>query len=399
MKKGWETKRMGEVLAILRNGVNCKQDKKGQGDRISRIESISTANFDIDKVGYTVLSKSDKEKYRLNKGDILFSHINSPIHVGKTALFNSEEEVYHGVNLLLMRPKPFLDVKYLELYLKFLFQKGYWMRLCKQSVNQASVNQQDINKVEISFPLTLQEQRRIVFSIDEAFASIGKAKANAEQNLKNARELFESYLQSVFENKNFYHLEFGKVCELVGGSQPSKKEFVYEPKEGYIRLIQVRDYRTDKFKTYIPKSLAKRFCSKDDIMIGRYGPPIFGIFKGLEGAYNVALMKAIVNEDYCNRDYFYWFLNTDKIRRFVENSSKRAVGQDGVRKELLYEYPVPVPSLKQQQSIINQLDSLNIQTQKLETIYQEKIENLGDLKKSILQKAFAGEFTEKEIAL
>ena len=199
MKQGWENKTLGDVLDVLRNGVNCKQDKKGVGDKISRIESISNADFDIDKVGFATLSKSDKEKYRLAKGDILFSHINSPIHVGKTALFNSDEEVYHGVNLLLMRPKPFLDGNYFEHFLKFIFQNGYWKGLCKQSVNQASVNQQDINKVEINFTSSLPEQQRIVAILDEAFAAIAKAKANAEQNLKNAKELFESYLQGVFD--------------------------------------------------------------------------------------------------------------------------------------------------------------------------------------------------------
>jgi type I restriction enzyme S subunit len=201
MKQGWEIKKLEEVLDVVRNGVNCKQNKNGIGDKISRIESISSAYFDINRVGYTTLSKSDKDKYRLKKGDILFSHINSPIHVGKTALFNSDDEVYHGVNLLLMRPKPLLDIKYFEHYLKFLFQNGYWLGLCKQSVNQASVNQQDINKVGITFPKSITEQKRIVAILDEAFATIAKAKANAEQNLKNARELFESYLQSVFANK------------------------------------------------------------------------------------------------------------------------------------------------------------------------------------------------------
>mgnify|MGYP002785559906 FL=1 len=135
-------------------------------------------------------------------------------------------------------------------------------------------------------------------------------------------------------------------------------------------------------------------------MIGRYGPPIFGIFKGLEGAYNVALMKAVVNEKLCTRTYFYWFLQNNKIREFVEQSSKRAVGQDGVRKELLEKYPVPVPPLKEQQTIVRQLDALRAETQKLEAVYQKKIDDLEELKKSILQKAFSGELKlEKAVAV
>jgi len=280
---------------------------------------------------------------------------------------------------------------------KFLY---YYMSSIAKKLNEMAsgatikyLSKKKFQELVVCFP-PLREQQRIVAILDECFAALEKAKANAEQNLKNAKELFESYLQGVFESGNYGNLEFGEICELVGGSQPSKEQFIYEPLEGYIRLIQVRDYRTEKFITYIPKSSAKRFCNKDDIMIGRYGPPIFGIFKGLEGAYNVALIKAIVNESLCDKDYFYWFLKNTKLREFVEQSSKRAVGQDGIRKELLEKYPVPLPSIAEQQTIVHQLDTLRAETQKLEAVYQQKLADLEELKKSILQKAFAGELTD-----
>src|SRR5690606_21036854 len=82
------------------------------------------------------------------------------------------------------------------------------------------------------------------------------------------------------------------ICDFVGGSQPEKSEFIYEAKPGYIRLIQTRDYKTDAFLTYIPENSTRKFCDEHDVMIGRYGPPIFQICRGLKGAYNVALMKA-----------------------------------------------------------------------------------------------------------
>lgn len=95
------------------------------------------------------------------------------------------------------------------------------------------------------------------------------------------------------DNKfGFASYEMEEIINFIGGSQPDKKYFEYEPSEDNIRLIQIRDYKTDNYITYIPKKLAKKFCSKEDIMIGRYGPPIFQILEGIEGAYNVALMKA-----------------------------------------------------------------------------------------------------------
>ena len=94
------------------------------------------------------------------------------------------------------------------------------------------------------------------------------------------------------EQKNKWtYPQMGEVCNFVGGSQPTKSEFIFEPREGYIRLIQIRDYKSDKNTTYIPIKKARRFCSQKDIMIGRYGPPLFQILRGLEGAYNVSRSK------------------------------------------------------------------------------------------------------------
>src|SRR5688572_8969805 len=100
----------------------------------------------------------------------------------------------------------------------------------------------------------------------------------------------------------------GEICQFEGGSQPPKSEFINEPKTGYIRLLQIRDYKSDDHMVFIPKAKAKRFCNENDIMIGRYGPPLFQILKGLKGAYNVALMKAIPNESIVSKDYMFLFL-------------------------------------------------------------------------------------------
>lgn len=181
---------------------------------------------------------------------------------------------------------------------------------------------------------------------------------------------------------------FGDVCEISGGSQPSKDNFIYEPKEGYIRLVQVRDYRTDKYITYIPKEKAKKFCTKTDIMIGRYGPPIFGIFSGIEGAYNVALMKAIPNEERLDKEYFRWFLKTSGLVRFVEKTSKRAAGQDGVRKERLYQYPVPIPPLPEQQRIVSILDQAFAAIDKAKANAEQNFKNAKELFESYLQGVF-----------
>lgn len=148
------------------------------------------------------------------------------------------------------------------------------------------------------------------------------------------------------------------ICTFVGGSQPPKKEFIHEPKEGYIRLVQIRDRLNDNFITFVPKNSVTKFCKKDDILIGRYGPPIFQIFRGFEGAYNVAIMKAIPLND-VNNDYLYYFLLRKDILEYVESMSTRTAGQTGVELDSLYEYPVKLPPKEYQIRFASILKSID----------------------------------------
>lgn len=148
--------------------------------------------------------------------------------------------------------------------------------------------------------------------------------------------------------------EAKNISELMsfsGGGQPPLSTFIYEEKEGYIRLIQTRDYRTEKYKTYIKIKDASKTCNKEDIIIGRYGPPVFQIFKGLEGAYNVALMKAIPNESIILRDYCYYFLTKPELQSYLEGLSQRSGGQTGIEVDMLKKYPFPLPPQPEQQKI------------------------------------------------
>jgi len=375
MKMGWETKALSEVLDILRNGINCKQDKKGLGQKITRIETISQAEFDFNRVGYSNLKESDKIKYKIERGDILFSHINSVVHVGKTAFYDSTEELYHGVNLLLMRPKNYILPLYLEFYLKSLFLRGYWKTICKQSVNQASVNQQDINKVLISYPKSISKQQRIVAILEESFTSIATAKENAEKNLQNARELFESYLQSVFANpgdgweekklKEIIKLEYGKP--LPG----SKRQ--------YNGIYPVYGANGEKDRTN------EFYYDKYSIIVGRKGSA--GEINFTEEKFWPLDVTYFVTYDqkkhYLN--FIYYLLTNLRLPKLAKGV------KPGINRNEVYSIDVHIPLLSEQKYIVAKLDALSVETKKLEAIYQQKLNDLEELKKSILKKAFDGE--------
>ncbi|MEQ8811093.1 MAG: restriction endonuclease subunit S [Imperialibacter sp.] len=165
-------------------------------------------------------------------------------------------------------------------------------------------------------------------------------------------------------------LTINDVCKFIGGSQPPKDTFISEPREGYIRLIQTRDYKTDSFKTYIPRTLARRFCSENDIMIGRYGPPIFQICRGLTGAYNVALLKASPKGNIVN-DYLFYYLKQNSVFEYVEKLSSRTGGQTGVDLECLKKYPITLPDLIEQKKVTSILSSLDSKIELNNRINQE----------------------------
>jgi type I restriction enzyme S subunit len=182
----------------------------------------------------------------------------------------------------------------------------------------------------------------------------------------------------------------GEVCEFIGGSQPPKSVFSKTKKADNVRLIQIRDYKSDKHVVYIPRAQARRFCDVDDVMIGRYGPPLFQILRGLEGAYNVALMKAVPDESRLSRDYLFYFLKHSSILRYIIYHSERAAGQIGLTKETLEPYPIALPSQADQQKIVETITTLETETQRLTALYEQKLASLDALKKSLLHQAFSG---------
>lgn len=165
--------------------------------------------------------------------------------------------------------------------------------------------------------------------------------------------------------KGFPCYTVGEVIDFQGGSQPDKKFFEYEASPDNIRLIQIRDYKSDKYITYIPKTMAKRFCTADDIMIGRYGPPIFQILKGIEGSFNVALMKATPKMG--NREFIRQFLKQDCLLEYLEGLSKRTAGQDGIQMDKLRAYPFPYPPMELQEqfaAFVRQVDKSKVAVKK-----------------------------------
>jgi len=238
---------------------------------------------------------------------------------------------------------------------------------------------------------SLPEQRRIVAILDEAFEGIGAAKANAEQNLLNARQVFEGRLTDLFCGRacGWPISRLGDVCNFQGGSQPPKSQFQYAPANGRVRFLQIRDFASDKNVTFIPESKKNRLCEADDIMLGRYGASVGKVLTGLAGAYNVALIKTIPDETRIHKRYLYHYLTSPAFQSPLRQIAARSA-QDGFSREDINPFPLPLPPLPDQSRAVEMLDTAEVESGRLGQQYQTKLAALDELKASLLHQAFTG---------
>jgi type I restriction enzyme, S subunit len=187
----WPTAPLGDAFEFIRNGKNVKQETSRGGLPITRIETIADGSINASRVGYAGLLEDGNERWLLERGDILFSHINSVEHIGKCALYEGQpSKLIHGMNLLALRPKqPILDPHYAYRVLSSPMFKHELQQYINKAVNQASISTTNLKSLVIPLPPP-DEQRRIA-------AILGKADA-LRRKRKRAVELVDCLTQSFY---------------------------------------------------------------------------------------------------------------------------------------------------------------------------------------------------------
>lgn len=178
------------------------------------------------------------------------------------------------------------------------------------------------------------------------------------------------------------------ICDFQGGTQPPKDEWIDQPAQGYVRMLQIRDFtQSDKnYIEYVKDTGKLKTCIEDDILIGRYGASIGKILTGLAGAYNVAIVKTIPDEKVVSKKYLYWYLNSQYFQRFISNVGSRAA-QAGFNKNDLGAAQIPLVDKERQEEICEVLEKAN----KLISLRKQQLAKLDELVKARFVEMFGDE--------
>lgn len=156
--------------------------------------------------------------------------------------------------------------------------------------------------------------------------------------------------------KSWRVLNFGKFCDIKGGNQPPKSQFIDEPRKGYVRLLQIRDLGERPVPVYIPIASARSLCKEGEILIGRYGASVGKVFWAQDGAYNVALAKFIWPDDALIARFAFLLLKSEDLQRPLVAATRSA--QAGFNKGDLAPIDFPLPPLAEQHRIVAKVDEL-----------------------------------------
>ncbi|HEY5511442.1 MAG TPA: restriction endonuclease subunit S [Prolixibacteraceae bacterium] len=400
MPKGWEIKKLGEVCEIMNGGTpDTTVPRFWDGENLwitpkdmGKLESIYVDDT-FRKITDDGLKNSSAKI--LPPNSIILS---SRAPIGHLAVNTKPISTNQGCKGLV----PHKGVGTLYLYY-FLSNSVDLLNGLGTGATFKELSGLKLGSVEIPLP-PLNEQLRIVSILDEAFAAIATAKANAEQNLKNAKYLFESYLQRVFEKKGegWEQRRVQDISKIANGYAFASKDF---QSTNTIKSIKITNVGVKEFveetDNYLPekfKGTFKEFQVKNgDIVIAltrtiiAAGLKVAVVPESYDGALiNQRVAVLVPNEKLVNRRFLYNFLTTTGVSKYVL-AHVNTLMQPNLSINDLKNLLVPCPPLTVQQSIVQNLDALSAETKRLETIYQQKLINLEELKKSVLQKAFNGE--------
>jgi type I restriction enzyme S subunit len=384
----WDSITLGEenpqALLAIRNGLTTKQNQDKGDYKVSRIETIGGGWIDETRVRFASdLKEKDVEKYRIQKGDILFSHINSDPHLGKTGFAERDyEDLLHGMNLLLIRANPeVFEAAFLNRIFQYYRDIGVFISICSRSVNQSSINQAKLKAVEVPLP-PLPEQKKIAHILSTVQRAIEAQEGIIQITTELKKALMHKLFTEGLRNEPQKQTEIGLVPESweVVELEAKAESFQYgtSVKCGYdlngkpvLRIPNVVGGHVDpadlKFGKPKKNELGKLSLESGDLLFVRTN----GVkenagrcskFNGeLADCYFASyLIRVRLDPTILNADFLNEYSRTEVGTSFLSGKSIRtADGKFNINSGTLKTMLVPVPTIEEQEEIARTLALLD----------------------------------------
>lgn len=371
----WKVKSLQDVCEKITDGTHQTPTYFPDGIVFLSSKNVTTGKIDWENIKYI----DEAQHLELHKrvapkiGDILLAKNGT---TGVAAIVDRDIVFDIYVSLAWLRPKGEITSEYLLQFINSpLAKKQFNSRL--KGIGVPNLHLKEIKEVKIPIP-PLSEQQAIVEKLDAAFALIDQAKANIEKNIQNAKELFQSKLNQIFSQKGegWEEKKFEEICILQRGFDlPAQSR-----NKGSFPLVSsngTTDYISD-FKVKGP-----------GVTTGRSGT-IGKVHYISEDFW--PLNTSLYIKDFRGNfeKYIFYFLNSIDILKFASGAGVPTLNRNNLHSEIFFFHN----SLETQQQIVLQLDALSQQTNLLQEKYRQKLQNLEELRKSILEKAFKGELVQ-----
>lgn len=382
MREGWKIKSLGEIGKVSM----CKRILKKQTNALSGIPFYKIGTFGKEPNAYISeeIYNEFKNKYSFpNKGDILLSASGT---IGRRVVYDGKPAYFQDSNIV------WIDNDETEVLNEYLYAfYGFCDWNPSKGATISRLYNDDLRRIEIPFPNLIEEQKQIVSILNKAFTAIDQAKANIEKNIENAKELFGSKKSEYFERLALENelSPITETCEKIfaGGDKPKPNFSKVETDEFKIPVVSNGEKNDGLFGfTNIAKVL------KPAITVSARGTIGYTSYRDYPFVPIVRLIVLIPKTDLIDIEFLMYAIKNLDILRTGSSIPQLTV-------PMIKGYSIPLPSKEKQKEIVQGLNQLEIQLEEYESVLAKKLIELSDLKKSILQKAFAGELTDKPVVV
>lgn len=391
MKNGWECKKVSEIATHSLGKMLDKAKNKGEPRPYLRNLNVRWFEFDLSDLLEMRFLPEEEVRYAAVRGDVLVCEGGYP---GRAAMWDRDEPIFFQKALHRVR---FHEPERAKWFVYLLLAKDLDGTLRKH-FNGAGIQHftgEALAQFEVPLP-PLAEQQRIVGILDEAFAGIATARANATSSLRSAAHIFEVELARRFDSLASEHpvVEIGGVCKTSSGGTPlrSRAQFFEGGTIPWVLSGEVAQGDITSASKFITNEGLRNSSAKifpvGTVVVAMYGATAgqVGVLR-IDAATNQAVCGVFVGETFLSEFLYFFFRarQSELIGKAVGNA------QPNVSQAKIREMTVPLVPLDQQKRVVSELEMLLAQTSRLGGIYQRKLAALDELKRSLLHRAFSGQ--------